>query len=202
MENTQKIRTTRINTQKIVILGLFAAISTILMYIETPIPFMPPFLKLDISGVPILIAAFIFGPFEAITVTLLKDFVHLLSTQTGGVGELADFIILASFSVVVSYIYRKFKTKKGAGISLICGAVTIAIMGGLTNKFMLIPFYSKVMPIEAIVDVCSKVNPMIDSINAYIIFGAVPFNVIKGAVISFITLVVYKKLSVYIKSRI
>ncbi|MEG1993461.1 MAG: ECF transporter S component [Oscillospiraceae bacterium] len=202
MENTQIIKTPRVSTQKIVILGLFAAISTLLMYVETPLPFMPPFLKLDVSGVPILIAAFLFGPWEAITVTLLKDLVHLLSTQTGGVGELADFLILASFSVVVAYVYRNNKTKKGAGVSLLFGAITIAIMGGITNKFLLIPFYSKVMPIDAIVSACNKINPMIDSINGYIFFGAIPFNIIKGVVISFITLLVYKKLSVYIKSRI
>lgn len=202
MEKTQRIKTSKISTQKIVILGLFACISGLLMYVETPLPFLPPFLKLDISGVPVLIAAFIFGPFEAIAVALIKDLVHLMSTQTGGVGELADFLILASFSFVVAYIYDKRKSKKGAGVALLSGAVTIAIMGALTNKFLLIPFYSKIMPIDAIVGACNKVNPMIDSINTYIYFGVIPFNVIKGAIISFITLLVYKRLSVYIKSKV
>ena len=144
-----------------------------------------------------------FGPGEAGAITLIKDLVHLLSTTTAGVGEFADFLILSSFAVVVALVYRRYKNKKGAGISLVCGSVVMAIMGGLTNKFILIPFYSKTfMPIEAIIDVCQKINPMIDSVNAYVLFGAVPFNIIKGILISFFTLLVYKKLSVIIKSRI
>ena len=37
-----------ISTRKLVVLALLTAISTVLMYFEMPIPFMPPFLKLDI----------------------------------------------------------------------------------------------------------------------------------------------------------
>ena len=191
----------KLNTRKIVILGLFSAISSVLMYIEMPLPLLPPFLKLDLSGLPILIASFLFGWKEGIAITLIKDLVHLTSTHTGGVGELSDFLIFAVFSIVVSYIYKKSKTKKSAEISLIFGTLSIALMGALTNKLMIIPFYSKVMPIEAIISACNKINPMIDSINAYIIFGAIPFNLIKGAVISLVTLLVYKKLSIYIKGK-
>lgn len=190
------------NTRKIVILGLFSAISSLLMYIEVPLPLMPPFLKLDISGVPVLIASFLFGPWEGVAVALLKDLVHLLSTHTGGVGELSDFLIFSFFSLVVGYIYKKSKTKKTSEIALVAGTLTIGFMGALTNKFLIIPFYTKVMPLEAIISACNKVNPLIGNINTYILFGVVPFNLIKGILISVVTLLVYKKLSVYVKSKI
>ena len=64
------------------------------------------------------------------------------------------------------------------------GAATITVVGSLANKFMLIPFYSKIMPLEAIIDACHAVNPMIDSMDAYVLFGAAPFNLIKGIILS------------------
>ena len=137
----------KMNTRKIVYIGLLAEVSTVLMYLEIPLTFlfMPPFLKLDLSGVPTLIGAFMFGPGAGIFITLVKDIIHIMSTQTGGVGELSDFLIYTAFSLVA---------------------------GG-----------------------CNAVNPMIDSIDGYILFGAVPFNFIKGVIISAVTFLVYKKLS-------
>ena len=151
-------------TRMITLIGVFAAISTILMFIEMPLPLMPPFLKIDLSGVPILIIGFMYGPMPAIYVTIIKDLVHMLSSQTGCVGELAD-------------------------------------IGSLANKFMLIPFFSKVMPLEAIIDACHAINPMIDSMDAYVLFGAAPFNLIKGIILSLLTLLLYKKMSGFIRSR-
>ena len=73
--------------QMITLVGVFAAISTILMCFELPLPLMPPFLKVDLSGVPILIMGFLYGPLPAIYVTIIKDLIHMLSTQTGCVGS-------------------------------------------------------------------------------------------------------------------
>ena len=44
-------------TSKITYTAIFAAIATVLMYFEFPIPFMPPFLKVDLSGAVVLIGA-------------------------------------------------------------------------------------------------------------------------------------------------
>lgn len=186
----------------ITLVGVFAAISTILMFFEMPIPFMPPFLKVDLSGVPILIMGFMYGPIPAIYVTVIKDIVHMFSSQTGCVGELADIIVLSSFAVVSSLIFRRNRSTKGVVLSVLAGAATITVVGSLANKFMLIPFYSKVMPLQAIIDACSAVNPMINSLDAYVIFGAAPFNLIKGLILSAMTLLLYRKMSSFINSRI
>lgn len=190
------------SVQKLTVLAMFAAISTLLMYVEVPLPFLPPFLKLDISGVPILIAAFMFGPASAVTVTAAKDLVHLLSTQTGGVGELADFLILSSFVIVAGLIYRHKKSKRNVYLAVGLGSLVMAITGVLANKFLLIPFFSKVMPFEAIIGACNAINPAIDSLNTYLLFGAFPFNLIKAFIVSMLTFVIYKRLSTFIKSRI
>ena len=187
----------KMNTRKIVYIGLLAAVSTVLMYLEIPLTFlfMPPFLKLDLSGVPTLIGAFMFGPGAGIFITLVKDIIHIMSTQTGGVGELSDFLIYAAFSLVAGGWYLKHKNKKGALLSCVLGTLAVTVIGAFTNRFLIIPFYSKIMPIDAIVSACNAVNPMIDSIDGYILFGAVPYNFIKGVIISAVTFLVYKKLS-------
>mgnify|MGYP002236560895 CR=1 FL=1 len=115
-QNNQLPRLSR--TRMVTLIGVFAAISTILMYIELPIPFMPPFLKIDLSGVPILIMGFMYGPLPAIYVTCIKDIIHMFSSQTGCVGELADIIILSCFAVVSSALYRRNPTTKGVALRL------------------------------------------------------------------------------------
>ena len=165
--------------------ALMAAISTVVMFFEFTFPPFPPFLKFDLSGLPILLTAFIMGPVQAIIVTLIKDLFHVLSTTTGGVGELADFLILSSFAVTAGLIHRKMPSVKGTALACFAGTVAIAIV---------IPFFSNIMPIDAIISACNAVNPAIDSLAAYILFGAIPFNVAKGIVISIVTVVTYKKL--------
>ena len=189
-------------TRKMALIGIFSAIASVLMFFELPMPFMPPFLKVDPSGVPILLSSMLFGPTAAISVTLIKDVIHLLSTTTGGVGELADFLIMSSFSVVVGLIYSKRSDRKGVLMATLAGTVTIASVGGLANRFLLIPFFSKVMPLEAIFAACAEINPAIDGLNAYIFFGAVPFNVIKGLLLTVLTFLLYRKLEGFLKNYI
>ncbi len=188
-------------TRVMSITAMFAAIASLLMFFEMPLPFMPPFLKLDISSVPVLILGFMFGPMPAVMAAAVKAIVHVFSTQTGGVGELADFLITSSFAVSASLVYMKNKSKKGALLGCAVGVVAITIVGMLANKFLLIPFFMKVMPIEAIVGACAAINPLIGSIDTYIIFGAGPFNMIKGIIVSFITILVYKRVSTALKSE-
>ena len=173
--------------------ALMAAISTVVMFFEFTFPPFPPFLKFDLSGLPILLTAFIMGPVQAIIVTLIKDLFHVLSTTTGGVGELADFLILSSFAVTAGLIHKKMPSVKGTALACFAGTIAIAIVGALANYYLLIPFFSNIMPIDAIA-ACNAVNPAIDSLAAYILFGAIPFNVAKGIVISVVTVVTYKKL--------
>ena len=92
------IHRTHTNTRTLTYTAMLAAIATVVMFFEFTFPPFPPFLKFDLSGLPILLAAFLLGPAQAVAVTLIKDLIHLLSTTTGGVGELADFLILSSFA--------------------------------------------------------------------------------------------------------
>lgn len=189
-------------TRQITYVAMFSAISAVLMYLEFPLPFMPPFLKVDLSGIPVLLAAFMLGPVQAILITLIKDFVHLLSTQTGGVGELADFLMLSSMAVAAHFVYLKTKTKKGAMLACAAGSTAATAMAVLANYFLLIPFYSKLMPLEAIIAACAAVNPAVNSIGMYVLVGVIPFNIVKCLILSFVTMLSYKKLAHLIRANI
>lgn len=181
-------------TKKLVSIALFAAIATVLMFIEFNIPMTPPFLKVDISGAVILIAVLTLGLKEAVSALLIKDLIHLLSTQTGGVGELADFIMLTAMAVALWLITRNNKDVKKVAIGCVVATAALIAAGAITNAYMLIPFYAKVMmPVEAILDMCQKVNPNITSITSYVVWGVVPFNLVKGVILSIITVLLYKK---------
>ena len=122
-------------TSKITYTAIFAAIATVLMYFEFPIPFMPPFLKVDLSGAVVLIGAFIFGIAPAITMIGIKDIIHLTQTQTGGSGEVADFLMLSTLVVIAVLLYRGHKSRKMAVLGCAAGSVAMACVGMLTNYY-------------------------------------------------------------------
>ena len=132
----------------------------------------------------------------------IKDLIHLTQSQTGGSGELADFLMLSTLVIIAVLIYRAHKSRKMAAVGCVVGSVAMACMGMLTNYFLIIPFYSAVgMPIDQILAACAAVNPSINGMGAYLLIGVLPFNLIKGAILTVITMLAYKNLSAFIKSK-
>ena len=48
--------------RRITVTAILTAMAFILMYLEVPLPLMPPFLKFDFSEIPVLVGAFALGP--------------------------------------------------------------------------------------------------------------------------------------------
>ncbi len=186
-------------TNKLVKISLLSALAFLIMMLDFNIPFMPSFLKLDFSDIPPLIAAFSIGPLAGVICEFLKNLLILIikGTNTGFIGELANFIIGASVCCTAGLIYVKNRTKKGAIISLITASIVMAIVGCLVNYFMLLPFYQYAMnyPIEELIKLSKIANPYIDSKLTLVLYGILPFNLIKGTMISTITVLIYKKIS-------
>ncbi|QCX33939.1 ECF transporter S component [Caloramator sp. E03] len=179
-------------------ISVLSAMAFILMFLEFPLPMFPDFLKIDISDIPALFAAFSIGPFAGVLVEFIKNLLHLIvKNSTAGIGEFANFIVGFAMVFTAGVIYKKNKTKKGAVFSLICGTVAMAIIASLGNYFIFLPLYEKVLmfPIKAVVGIASKVNKNVKDINTLIIYSILPFNILKGIIVSLITLLVYKKVS-------
>lgn len=190
-------------TMKLTYTAIFAALSTIVMYFEFNVPFMPEFLKIDLSGAVILIGAFIFGIRSAIVMTLVKDLIHAMQTTTGGSGELQDFILICVLVIVSVLIYNRIRTQTGAIIGCVIGSIAMSITGMITNYLFILPYYANVvkMPLEAVFEMCQAVNPYVTGMGTYLVLAILPFNLLKCSLITCITMLVYKKLSVFIKSK-
>lgn len=192
-----------LTTRKIAVIGMFSAISAILMVLEFPVPFAPEFYKLDFSEIPALIGAFAFGPAAGVMIEFCKVALKILvkGTSTAFVGDLANFVIGCSFLLPASIIYMNRKSKKTALIGSIIGTVCMTVFGTILNAVYLLPKFSQIygLPLDAIIEMGSIVNHAVTSINTLVIFAVAPLNILKGAAVSTVTMLVYKKLSPILK---
>ena len=108
--------------------GLLVAIAYILAFFEFPVHFSPTFARVDLSDFPALVGAFAYGPIVGVIIELVKNGLQLFSTSTGGIGELANFLMGGSFVFVAGAIYKLRSTKKMAWIGAIVGSFVMGIM--------------------------------------------------------------------------
>lgn len=190
--------------RKISIIGVFSAISFVLMLIEFPLPFAPSFYKFDFSDIPALIGGFAAGPMVGVMIEFIKVLLNILiqGTTSGFVGEIANFVVGAAFILPATIIYRFKKTRKVALISCLAGTLCIAIVGSLLNAFFLLPAYAIMFGsgIDAFVGMGAAINPAITNVTTFCLFAVAPFNLVKGIADSAITFLVYKQLSPILKA--
>ena len=196
----------RLNTRMIAQIGMLGAIAVVLMLFEIPLPFAPSFYEIDLSEVPVLIGCFSMGPLAGVLIELIKIILNLCinGSMTAGVGELANFVIGCALVLPAAFIYKRKKTKKAAVIGLITGTLFMTISGCFINAYVMLPTYAKAfgMPIEALVEMGSAVNANITDLFTFVMFAVVPFNLLKGVLVSVIVLLIYKKISPILKMNI
>lgn len=201
MNNTIAVKEKRQNmrTKTVVMTAMLSAIAYILAFAEFPVPLSPEFARMDISDLPALIGAFAYGPLSGIMIELIKNGLQLFSTTTGGVGELANFLMGASYVATAGIIYRHHKTKKTAIISWITGSVVMGIVAALANYFILLPLFQTFMPVDQLIASFAKYIPFIRTKLDVVLYNAFPFNLLKGLVIGMITMLVYKRIRPILK---
>ena len=186
-------------------IGMLAAVATVLMLFEFPLWFAPSFYQLDFSEVAVLIGAFSMGPAAGVVIEALKILLNFLinGTITAGVGELANYIIGCGLIVPAALIYKRHKTKKNAVLGMAVGTVAMTVVGSLINYFVLLPVYSAALPLpmDALIGMGTKINPAIDGLWTFVLFAVAPFNLLKGVLVSLLTLLLYKHISPLLKGR-
>ena len=182
--------------------AMLGAVATVLMLFEFPIPFIAPgFYELDFSEVPVLVGGFAMGPLAGVAIEAVKILLNFLinGTITGGVGELSNFVLGAIFVFPAAIIYQNVKTRKSAVIGLVSGGLLMIILGIFTNAFIMIPLYSKFMPLDAILAQAAAIWPSVDSVLDFVFLCVVPFNIVKAVLVSIITMALYKRISPILK---
>ena len=141
--------------------GVLSALASAIMFIETPLPFMPPFLKLDLSEIIVLLGAFALGPLAGVAFEL--------------------------------------------DINLVIGSLSMVVLALLINYFVMIPLYVEIFAkqfnitaeqsMQNIIQMSAEENQGIMDFKTLILFGVVPFNIIKVIIVSLLTFVSYKRVS-------
>lgn len=164
-------------TKLITTVGIFSSLSIILYLLDFPIAFLfPSYLKIDFSDVPAILAAIAVNPLAGVAVQGIKNILHfLLKNETGGIGEVANFFAGTALLLPIAYIIR---TKKFNNVfAYIAGTLSMVIVANLVNYFITLPLYG--VPNDALLST--------------ILYVLVPFNLVKAAIVIFVTALLYKK---------
>ena len=183
-------------SRKIAVTAMLSAAATVLMALDFPIPFLiPPFVKMDFSELPALLAAFSLGPVWGAAVCLVKNLINLTMSSTNGVGELCNFLLGVCFVIPAGVIYRHWKTRWGALAAALAGAVLMAVCSVPINYFISYPFYTTFMPRDTIIGMYQELIPSEDGLLACLIVFNAPFTLLKALLDTLLAFLIYKPLS-------
>lgn len=179
---------TKSKTRKLIAIAMLSSISFVLMLLAFPLPVLPAYLKVDFSDIPALIAAITMGPIAGIVVAFLKNVLDWLfaGSPTGvPVGHMANFVTSILFITPVYLIYRKASSSKGIMYGLASGTISMAIGMSVLNYFVFLPMYTYFLnfPMETGTALFNS-----------IIFGILPFNLIKGLLVTIVMIVLFKRM--------
>ena len=200
--NKTMTQTTKVvNVRYLTVTAMLSAVAYILMFLDFSVPFMPGFIKMDLSELPALIGSFSMGPLCGVMICLVKNVLHLFITTTGGVGELSNFILGVAFVLPAGLIYKHKKTRKTALAGSLLGAVIMAVFSVVSNYFLVYPVYYNFMPEDRILAAYQLILPSMKSILQCLICFNMPFTFVKGLFSVVITFLVYKHISPILKGR-
>ncbi len=200
--NKTMTQTTKaVNVRYLTVTAMLSAVAYILMFLDFSVPFMPGFIKMDLSELPALIGSFSMGPLCGVLICLVKNVLHLFITTTGGVGELSNFILGVAFVLPAGLIYKHKKTRKTALAGSLLGAVIMAVFSVVSNYFLVYPVYYNFMPEDRILAAYQLILPSMKSILQCLICFNMPFTFVKGLFSVVITFLVYKHISPILKGR-
>lgn len=198
MKNTKA----KLTTQTLCFIGLFGALSTVLMLFKLPLPFAPAFMKLDFAELPAILGSFMFGPVAGEFIVIIKLALNLLINGTDSmyVGELSNLVLSSTYVLTASLIYYRRKTKKRAAVSLAVSVFGTSIFAVFSNTVFIFPAYAVVygLSMDSLVTMAGAVNPFVHDVFTMMLFSVLPFNLVKYGLVAVITFLVYKKLHLFI----
>ena len=196
---TKKVLTTK----NLTMIAMFSAISAVLMVFEIQLPFSPSFVKFDFSDLPVMLGGFLIGPFAGGIIVFRKILLHFLLNGTTSffVGDLSNLLLTLSFVLPASFIYQQKKTKKTAIQGLLVSIICTSLLAIIFNLFLIFPLYLKVLNLKMVdlINMIHVVNPLVKDVFTMIVFSLLPFNLFKYSIVSMITMLSYKKLSILFK---
>ncbi|HLR64187.1 MAG TPA: ECF transporter S component [Pseudogracilibacillus sp.] len=179
---------------KMVSVALLSAVSVVLFFISFPLPLLPPYLKVDFSDVPALLAALVFSPFVGIVVIFIKNFLYFfVSGATDPVGVVANFIAGTIYIYPVAYMYHRYKKTKNVIAGLVIGTTVMAVVMAILNYIVILPAYAWVL------GAADMATPAVKKTT--VLAGVLPFNFIKGVIVSILFSLLFVRMKVWIEQK-
>ena len=180
-------------------IALLSALAGVLMLFEAPLWFAPSFYKLDFSELPVMLCGFYMGPSATVACEAVKILLKLLfkGTSTAFVGDFANFAVGCSLVLPAVIVYHTRKSRTSAILGLLLGTAVLTVFGSTFNAIYLLPKFSQLfgLPLDTIVSMGTKINGGITSVASFVLLAVAPLNLIKGAAISLLTLLLYKRIA-------
>jgi riboflavin transporter len=185
--------------RKNIIVALMSAIAFLIMFLQFPLPLFPTFLTIDLSDIPAIIGAIMYGPVAGIVIEAIKNILHYLTSGsvTGvPVGEFANFLAGSIYIVAATVFYRKRKTFRSLVIGMVAGTIITAILMSIANYYVIFPSYAYFLgfPVKLAVQISQAANHSIHDLLSLIVLGVLPFNVIKYIIVSIIVVPIYARI--------
>src|SRR5699024_6834518 len=111
------------NLVKIIILALLVTISIVLFLLNFPLPFLPPYLKVEFAEVSIILVALIYSPAAGFIAVAIKNALYLAIVGGEPVGVVANFLASIMFVLPVAILYHKYKGIKSIVAGLVTGTI-------------------------------------------------------------------------------
>ena len=187
-------------SRRICIIAICGAIAAVLHIMDFPLLFLAPeFYKLDFSELPVMLCGFYLGPSAAVFCEVIKILLKLLlkGTSTAFVGDFANFVVGCSLVLPASIIYHTRKSRNSALFGSIVGTLVLTFIGSLFNAVYLLPKFSQLydIPMDAIIAMGASINGGITNVYSFVMLAVAPLNLIKGTMISTLTMLLYKKVA-------
>ena len=186
--------------RRVSIIGICSAIAVVLHILDFPLLFLAPeFYKLDFSEVPVLLGGFFLGPSAAVAIEGVKILLKLLlkGTSTAFVGDFANFFVGCCFVLPATIWYHLHKNKKGAIVGLVIGTLTMTVIGSLFNAVYLLPKFAQLygIPMDVLIGMGAKIHSSIQGVYSFAALCVAPLNLVKGGVVSLLTMLLYKRVA-------
>lgn len=184
--------------QKMVSIAMLAAIGTVLQFVAFPIMPAFSFLKIDFSDIPILLGMFLYGPLAGVITTFVRSLLHLFLTGLAPqnmVGDFASFLASSIFTLPIFYFFGKKKNiRTNRIVGLVSGILALTIFMSIANYFVITPIYLQLYGV-------TTQQFLGTSLASYVAIGIVPFNLIKGLLVSGVFLVLHAKLLPWLSKK-
>ncbi|EON3089934.1 ECF transporter S component [Enterococcus faecalis] len=184
--------------QKMVSIAMLAAIGTVLQFVAFPIMPAFSFLKIDFSDIPILLGMFLYGPLAGVITAFVRSLLHLFLTGLAPqnmVGDFASFLASSIFTLPIFYFFGKKKNiRTNRIVGLVSGILALTIFMSIANYFVITPIYLQLYGV-------TTQQFLGTSLASYVAMGIVPFNLIKGLLVSGVFLVLHAKLLPWLSKK-